>query len=74
MAAGCAMMLVAILTLTTSGTDGWSVYLFLLLCPAMYFLMNRRMNQSQNQDDMSKVQLPAPETKLSGNDRTKLSG
>jgi len=74
MAAGCAAMLVAILTLTSSATGGsWSVYLLLLLCPGIHFLMHRQMHRDKDQHDKPKAALPAPETEVPDNERVKLS-
>ena len=75
MAAGCAAMLVAILTLTSSTTGGsWGFYLLLLLCPGMHFLMHRQMHRGEDRHDKPKAALPAPETEVPGNKRAKLSG
>lgn len=75
MAAGCAAMLLAILILTSSTTgSSWGVYLLLLLCPAMHFLMHRRMHRGEDRHDKPKAQLPVPKVEVPGNKRTKLSG
>lgn len=74
MAAGCAAMLVAILTLTSSTTGGsWGFYLLLLLCPGMHFLMHRQMHRGEDRHDKPKAALPTPETEVPDNERAKLS-
>lgn len=70
MAAGCAAMLIVILTLTSSTTGGsWVAYLLLLLCPAMHFLMHRRMHRGEDRHATTTAQLPTPETEMPGNKR-----
>lgn len=75
MAAGCAAMLLAILTLTSSTTDSsWGVYLLFLLCPAMHLMMHGKMLSGEDRHDKPKAQLPASKAEVPGNKRVKLSG
>ena len=74
MAAGCAAMLVAVFTLTTMTSGGsWGVYLLLLLCPAMHFLMHRGMHGNGNRQEMPYVQLPKPGKKASVEEQSRPS-
>ena len=61
MAAGCVAMLVAGFALITrTGGGSWGIYLLLLLCPAMHFLVHRRGHGNRNRQDMPQLQLPPP--------------
>jgi hypothetical protein len=45
MAAGCAVMLVVVFALKTATNEGsWVIYLLLLLCPAIHYLIHRGMH------------------------------
>ena len=72
MAAGCAVMLVAVFALTTATNGGsWGIYLLLLLCPAMHFLMHRGIHYSDKRHQTPHAHLPAPERKASVEEQTK---
>jgi hypothetical protein len=72
MAAGCALVLVAVFALTTLTNGGsWGFYLLLLLCPAMHFLMHRGLHDSDNLHQPPHAQLPAPERQVSIEEQTK---
>lgn len=58
MAVGCVAMLLAVFAFTsTTGTGSWGIYLLLLLCPAMHFLMHRGSHGSEKGHEMPRDQL-----------------
>jgi hypothetical protein len=72
MAAGCVVMLVAVFAFTTLTSGGsWGVYLLLLLCPAMHFLMHRGLHDSDKRQQTPHAHLTAPERKASVEEQTK---
>ena len=49
MLAGCAAMLIAIFTLTSSSSESnWGLYLLLMLCPAMHIFMHRGLHRNED--------------------------
>gem|GEM_PF-3337547 len=66
MTAGCvgAMFAVFALTIMTS-EGGWGIYLLLLLCPALHFLMHRGMRADEHPGKMLNARLPKPEKEAS---------
>lgn len=67
MAAGCAVMLVAVFALTNAANGGsWVIYLLLLLCSAMHYLIHRGMHGRKNRHEMPYAQLPTSEKEPSG--------
>ena len=72
MAAGCIAMFVAVFAFATMTSGGsWGVYLFLLLCPAMHFLMHRGLHDSEKRHQTPQAHLPAPERKVLVEEQTK---
>lgn len=72
MAAGCVVMLVAVFAFTTLTSGGsWGVYLLLLLCPAMHFLMHRGLHDIDKRHQTPHAHLPAPGRKASVEEQTK---
>jgi hypothetical protein len=72
MAAGCTAMLAAVFAFTTMTSSGsWGVYLLLLLCPAMHFLMHRGLHDSDKRQQTPHAHLTAPERKASVEEQTK---
>jgi hypothetical protein len=67
MAAGCVVMLVAVFALATATNGGsWVIYLLLLLCPAMHYLIHRGMHGRKNRHEMPYAQLPTSGKEPSG--------
>jgi membrane protein DedA with SNARE-associated domain len=66
MAAGCIAMFVAVFAFTTMTSGGsWGVYLLLLLCPAMHFLMHRGLHDNDKRHQSPHAHLSNPERKVS---------
>ena len=67
MASGCVVMLVAVFALTTATNGGnWGIYLLLLLCPAMHYLIHRGIYGRKNRHEMPYAQLPTSGKEPSG--------
>jgi hypothetical protein len=74
MAAGCVAMLVAGFALITrTGGGSWGIYLLLLLCPAMHFLMHRKGHGNKNSQDMPQLKLPPPKTEALVSEQSRTS-
>lgn len=70
MAAFCATLLIAVVTLSlTASVSSWGIFLLLLLCPAMHFMMHRGMHGKKKEHEMPHTQLTTPEEEMSVNGR-----
>lgn len=63
MLAGCAAMLIAIFTLTSSSSgSNWGFYLLLMLCPVMHIFMHRGLHRNEDLHKLPKTTLQAHDT------------